>query len=167
MLYFSFYIFGGLRMNLEFLPDGSDDCPLLILSPSVYTETEQLYRVLCDIILCSGTMVDIHALPYISPVDDCQLTAQVAKQDFGVVMKETGNHFTWKLTHQTWIHVLDLLYIFTLKEVRKGSYWLQTPHGTELQFIERIAKNDGITGYQWLDETSDISVLISTYNRRW
>ncbi len=140
-------------MYLEFLPDGSIDCPLLIFSPSVPIEAEQLHQSLHDIVSVSGTSVNIHALPFISPIDDCKLSAQVGEQNLGVVLSatlgvvlsETKNHFNWKLTLQSWKNVLDLLYIFTLQDHHDDRY----------------------TRYQWLDETSNISVLISTGHRRW
>ncbi len=139
-------------MYLEFLPDGSIDCPLLIFSPSVPGEAEQLYQALHDMVSVSGTSVDIHALPFISSVDGCKLSAQVVEQNLGVVLlntlgvvlSDTKNHFTWKLTRQSWKDVLELLYPFTLQD-----------------------RHDGYTRYQWLDETSNISVLISTGHRRW
>ena len=104
-------------MYLEFLPDGSIDCPLLILSPSVPGEAEQLYQALRGIISVSETLVDIDALPFISPVDGCKLSAQVGEQNLGlvlsdtlgVVLSDTKNHFNWKLTRQSWKDVLGLL----------------------------------------------------------
>ena len=132
-------------MYLEFLPDGSIDCPLLIFSPSVPGEAEQLYQALRGIISVSETLVDIDALPFISPVDGCKLSAQVGEQNLGLVLSDTKNHFNWKLTRQSWKDVLGLLYPFTLQDRHDDRY----------------------TRYQWLDETSNISVLISTGHRRW
>ncbi len=136
-------------MYLEFLPDGHPDCPLLLISPAFPRETkdpseaEELYLMLLNLATDYVTLLEIHGLTFISPMDGCRLTAQVADQDFGVVLLEnTKNHFTWKLTRQTWKEVLDSLFYFT-----RPSY--------------------GTHGYQWLDETSNISVLISTMHRRW
>ncbi len=132
-------------MYLEFLPEGSIDHPLLIFSPSVPGEAEQLYQALRGIISVSETLVDIHALPFISPVDGCKLSAQAGEQNLGAVLLDTKNHFNWKLTRQSWKDVLGLLYPFTLQDRHDDRY----------------------TRYQWLDETSNISVLISTRHRRW
>ncbi len=136
-------------MYLEFLPDGHIDCPLLLISPAFtrktkdLSEAEELYSMLLNVATDYVTLLEIHGLPFICPVDGCRLTAQVSDQDFGVVLLEnTKNHFTWKLTRQTWKEVLDLLFFFT-----------RPIYGTH--------------GHQWLDETSDISVLISTGQRRW
>lgn len=136
-------------MELEFLPDGSRDCPLLILSPSVPKEAKLLYQAIRDMDSVSGTYLHIHTLPFISPIEGCQLSAQISGQDLGVIptntldvfLLETKNHFNWKLTRQSWEYVLALLHPFTTKQDAKG--------------------------YQWLDETSQIEVLISEYYRWW
>lgn len=137
-------------MFLEFLPDGSSDCPLVIFSPSVPEDAKQLYLAISKMDSVSGTFLDIHTLPLISPVDGCELSAQVSTQDLGVVPKnkldvvlsETKNHLNWKLTKKTWSFVLELLYSFTIKDSGPGTY-------------------------QWLDDTSQISVLISRRHRSW
>ena len=127
-------------MYLEFLPDGSIDCPLLILSPSIPEEAENLYQALTNLVSDNNAIVDVHALPFISPVGGCRLSAQVIDEDIGAVLIEnTKNHFTWQLTCQAWEFVLTLL--------------------------EPFMEPDCSSGYQWLDETSPISVLISTGGR--
>ena len=137
-------------MELEFFPDGSTDCPLLIFSPSVKEEAKQLYLALNDMVADGKSSLDIHTLPFISPIDDCKLFAQVSEQDIGVVptntldvfLSDINNHFEWKLKHKTWIDVLGLLYPFTY--------------------------NDSIGGYQWLDESAgQIQVVFSRYYRMW
>lgn len=131
-------------MDLEFIPEGSQFCPLLILSPSIPEKAEKLSQALTNLIADNNAIVDIHALPFISPVDGCRLSAQVIDEDIGAVLIErTKNHFTWQLTCQGWEWVLKLLYRFTEPD------W---------------------SGFQWIepdDETSYISVIISTGHRQW
>lgn len=136
-------------MYLEFLPDGHQDCPILLISPALPSKTkalspaEELYLMLLNLATDYITLLEIHGLTFICPIDGCRLTAAVAEKDFGVVLLEnTKNHFTWKLTRQTWKEVLDYLFMFT-------------------------RPTTGTHGHQWLNETSDISVLISTMSRRW
>ena len=128
-------------MYLEFIPDVSVYSPLLILSPSIPEEAEKLYQALTKLVADNNAVVDVHGLPFISPVDGCRLSAQVIDEDIGAVLIEgTKNHFTWQLTCQGWEWALKLLYCFT--EPDSG-------------------------GFQWLgpdDETGDISVILSTYN---
>ena len=111
-------------MYLEFIPEGSQFCPLLILSPSIPEEAEKLYQALTILVADNNAVVDIHALPFISPVDGCRLSAQVIDENIGVVLIEkTKNHFTWQLTCQGWEWVLKLLYRFTDPDC-DGHHWL-------------------------------------------
>ncbi len=128
-------------MFLEFIPEGSHHCPLLILYPSIPEETEKLHQALSNLLADNNTVVDFHTLPFISPVDGCRLSAQVIDEDIGTVLIErTRNHFKWQLTSQGWELVLVLL--------------------------EPFIKPD-CGGYQWLDDSSKNSVIISTYYRQW
>ena len=68
-------------MYLEFIPDVSVYSPLLILSPSIPEEAEKLYQALTKLVADNNAVVDVHALPFISPVDGCRLSAQVSAQD--------------------------------------------------------------------------------------
>ena len=101
-------------MYLEFIPDVSVYSPLLILSPSIPEEAEKLYQALTILVADNNAVVDVHALPFISPVDGCRLSAQVIDEDIGAVLIErTKNHFKWQLTCKGWEWVLKLLYRFT------------------------------------------------------
>ncbi len=131
-------------MYLEFIPEGSQFCPLLILSPSIPEEAEKLYQVLTILVADNNAVVDVHALPFISPVDGCRLSAQVIDEDIGAVLIErTKNHCTWQLTCKGWEWVLKLLCRFT---------------------------DPDCDGHQWLgpdDERGDIDVILSTTYRQW
>ena len=109
--------------------------------PSIPEEAEKLYQALTILVADNNAVVDVHALPFISPVDGCRLSAQVSiDENLGTVLIEnTKNHFTWQLTCQAWEFVLKLLYRFTEPDC---------------------------SGCQWLgpdDETGDISVILTTY----
>ena len=131
-------------MYLEFIPDVSVYSPLLILSPSIPEEVEKLSQALTNLVVDNNAVVDVHGLPFISPVDGCRLSAQVIDEDIGAVLIErTKNHFTWQLTCQGWEWVLKLLYCFTEPDSR-GQHWL----GPD-------------------DETGGISVILSTTYRQW
>ncbi len=128
---------------LEFIPEG-DEFPLVLLSDSTPEKAEKLSQALTPLVTDNNAVVDIHTLPFVSPVDGCRLTAQVSDEDTGAVLIEnTKNHFTWELTHQGWELVLALLGPFT--------------------------EPDGL-GYQYLgpdDVTYDIEVILSGYYRYW
>ena len=128
-------------MEIEYIPDWSHKCPLIIISPIIPTKAEQLYSAIHDVILGSGETLDIHTLPFITPVDGCRLSAQIAEQDDGAVLIEkTKNHFTWKLTRNSWEFALELLQVFIEPDC---------------------------SGFQYLDDTLAVSVIISTYYRQW
>ena len=131
-------------MYLEFISEGSQYCPLLLLYPSIPEEAEKLYQALTNLVTDNNAVVDVHALPFISPVDGCRLSAQVIDEDIGAVLIErTKNHFTWQLTCKGWEWALKLLYCFTEPDSR-GQHWLEPD-----------------------DETSNIDVILSTTYRQW
>ncbi len=128
-------------MELEYIPDVGHYSPLIIMSPITPTKADQLHKAIQDVILGAGETLDIHTLPFITPVDGCKLSAQIAEQDDGAVLIEkTKNHFTWKLTRDSWEFSLRLLAHFT---------------------------GPDCSGFQYLDDTLGISVIISTYYRQW
>lgn len=132
-------------MHLEFIPDVSVYSPLLILSPSTPEEAEKLHQALTKLVADNNAVVDVHALPFISPVDGCRLSAQVIDEDIGAVLIEkTRNHFKWQLTCHGWEWVLELLYHYYFTEPHSGQQWLGT---------------DDVTG--------GISVIISASYRQW
>lgn len=129
-------------MELEYIPEVTHYTPLIIMSPITPSEAEQLYKAIQDVILGSEETLDIHTLPFIIPVDGCRLSAEIAEQDDGAVLIEkTKNHFTWKLTRQSWEFSLALLEVFTVPDDRGG--------------------------YQYLDDTLAIPVIVSRYYRQW
>ena len=129
-------------MELEYIPDVGHYSPLIIMSPITPTKAEQLYKAIQDAILGSEETLDIHTLPFITPVDGCRLSAEIAEQDDGAVLIEkTKNHFTWKLTRESWEFSLRLLDPFTVPD-RSG-------------------------GHQYLDDTLAVPVIISRSYRQW
>ena len=130
-------------LELELITEGYRECPLLLMSPSLPETAEKLSQALANLVADNNAIVDVHALPFISPVDGCKLSAEVIDEDIGAVLIEnTKNHFKWQLTCQGWEWVLALLGPFI------------TEPG----------------GYQYLgpdDETSDILVILSSYYRKW
>ena len=132
---------------LEFIPEGFDDFPLVLLSDSTPEKAEKLSQALTPLVTDNNAVVDIHTLPFVSPIDGCRLSAQVIDEDSGAVMIErierTKNHFKWQLTRQGWEFVLALLGPFTEPDC---------------------------LGYQYLypdDLTCDIYVIYSSYYRNW
>ena len=129
---------------LEFVPEGIDDFPLVLLSDSTPEKAEKLSQALTPLVTDNDAVVDIHTLPFVSPVDGCRLSAKVSDEDIGAVLIEnTKNHFKWRLTCQGWELVLALLGPLTEPDCRSG--------------------------YQYLDpdDESDIEVILSSRYRNW
>ncbi len=128
---------------LEYISDVPD--PLVLLSPCRPEKAEKLSQALAPLVADNNTVVDVHALPFISPVDGCRLSAQVIDEDIGAVLIEnTKNHFKWQLTSQGWEFVLALLGPFIESDSRGRYQYLGPDH-----------------------ETSDFLVILSTYYRNW
>ena len=130
-------------LELEFIPEGCNPCPMLIMSPSIPETVEKLSQALSILVADNNAVVDVHALPFISPVDGCRLSAQVIDEDIGAVLIEnTKNHFKWQMTSQGWEWVLTLLDTMTEPD-SSGYHYLGPDH-----------------------ETSDFNVILSTYYRQ-
>ena len=129
---------------LEFIPEVFDR-PLVLLSPSTPEKAEKLSQALTPLVTDNNAVVDIHTLPFVSPVDGCRLSAKVSDEDIGATLIEnTKNHIKWELTHQGWEWVLELLGPF-ITETDRGGY----------QFLEPD------------DVIYDIEVILSSYYRYW
>ncbi len=129
---------------LEFIPEG-DEFPLVLLSDSTPEKAEKLSQALTPLVTDNNAVVDIHTLPFVSPVDGCRLSAKVSDEDIGATLIEnTKNHIKWELTHQGWEWVLELLGPF-ITETDRGGY----------QFLEPD------------DVIYDIEVILSSYYRYW
>ncbi len=124
---------------LEFIPEVFDR-PLVLLSPSTPEKAEKLSQALTPLATDNNAVVDVHTLPFVSPVDGCRLSAKVIDEDIcAILIENTKNHLTWELTHQGWEWVLALLGRFTEPDC---------------------------FGYQYLypdDVTGDIFVILSSY----
>jgi len=122
-------------MKLEHLPDGSTDCPLIRIYDFTVSEATALQAKVTGLGEGSSDSVVVHDLPFVTSIDDCQLLLVVADRDQGVVTVDSARRFTCGLTRASWKSVVGLMGPFSLPE--------------------------GSNGYQWLDETSDISLLLS------
>lgn len=121
-------------MKLEYLPDGSDDCPLSRVydfDPNQALELQRLVECLAD---GSRDNLSVHELPFVTSVDDCQLVFNVGERDLGIA-NINRNRFSCLLTRASWENIVGLMGPFCIPETSNG--------------------------FQWLDETSEISLLLS------
>ena len=119
-------------MKLDYLDDGSPDCPILRLSEFSESEVTSLRDQ--TVKLSAGTLdrVTVNSMPGVVTAHGAVLTLVLAAADEGVVRLD-GGEFECRLSAGQWIRVAELLEPFCA----------------------------GSTGSQWLDETSNISLLIT------
>jgi len=123
-------------MKIEYIADGSADCPLIRLSGHDPVATSRL-RDACRALAAGNTdSVAIHTIEGFAPVGNVTLTAVATRRNRGVTQIGSPDMFQWELTPVWWSNVEGLLDPFCVSD--------PTP-----------------TGYQWLDDSGDASVLIS------
>lgn len=123
-------------MKLEYLSEGSADCPLIRIYDFNTSEARELHDVLID--LAKGKMIQVvlQDLPFIVSVQGCSLTLSANETNIGISLSSDLD-FECQLTNESWMVVADLAAPFL---------------------------ND-TNGYQWLDETGKISLLLSPSGR--
>jgi hypothetical protein len=119
-------------MKIEYIDKGSEDCPLIMISDTTPEECKILQRECYRLSKRELKEIEIHKLKGCIAVNKCQLLAKVGEQNKGII--QTGhNIFQIILEDIWWDNVAGL--------------------------IEPFCKES--SGFQWLDETSKISLLLS------
>jgi len=123
-------------MKVEFIPDGSSDCPLIRIYDFVPIEVAPLRAVCRE--LYEGTLDEFPfaSLPNCEFVDGCRVTLKAGTWDRGMVLIAPPASFDWILTRGTWDNIEGLLEPF---------------------------EAEAPSGFQWLDPSTGVSVLISRY----
>jgi hypothetical protein len=121
-------------MKIEYLPDGSEACPLVRLFDFKTSEIAELLaacRALHDGPLGHYRLDAIRSL---ESIGGCQLSLEAGVRDRGLVLVAPPAEFRWVLSRLTWDNVEGLLAPFEKHE---------------------------IDGFQWLDSIGEASLLIS------
>ena len=129
-------------MRVEYFPDGSADCPLVLLYGAAPREAATLSKALRELSGSGENRLAIHELPGFSSVDGCRLFAARFRTDMGVKMIQSPNQFECFLRPVSWDNIVGLLEPFCRDENTTGSR------------------------FQYLNENSDIRLLISN-ERAW
>ena len=120
-------------MKLEFLSEGSPDCPLIPLSSFTRRAALRLKQIVCQLSTGKLQEISLHDEAGIEPVHDCQLILRLSKHDKGIT--ETGPlRFDCVLSDEGWLDVSTLLEPFCEADTNC---------------------------FQWLVEKGPISLLIS------
>jgi len=119
-------------MKIDFIKNGNPDCPILRIYGNREMDYESLINAIKEIINKKKYPVEITALKNF----ESQIKLNFVLNDFdrGVLSSDYKN-FTCELTENTWRDIVEKLIAL---------------------------KNLNASGYQWLNESSDISLLVST-----
>jgi hypothetical protein len=120
-------------MKLEYLADGSHDCPLLRLYDFTPAEAGQFLATVAGLASGAAERVEVHRLPFVEPVDGCRLS--LARRSWDQALVRVGpSAFECAFTAGTWDNVAGL--------------------------VEPFANDAG--GFQWLaGSPGEASVLLS------
>lgn len=122
--------------KIELIADGSDDCPILLISGTdLETSRELLHKIRALRNRIAGSLL-IHDVQGFENCRNPELRLEVSEADLGVQRSATGDGYRCALSYDAWIRVENLLAPFCRRDA-------------------------SATGFQWLDESSDISLLFS------
>lgn len=127
-------------IKLDFLPDGAENCPLVRIWGFVPAEARLLHEAVTRLAGGQTESAEVHSLTRMDPIDGCRLTLKVGQEDRGLYALTGENSFECLLRPHKWEQVADLIRPFC-DEARPGTS-------------------------QWLDESGDISLLLSV-NGQW
>ena len=122
-------------MKMEFLPDGSPDCPLIRLYDFDTKQACLLQSLLSNLADGTETEVSLQEALSAEAIEDCNLILQTTDKDHGIVWNAQVGTFLCQLRCSSWESVAELVAPFCVRSVA----------GT----------------FQWLSQTSSISWLLS------
>ena len=113
-------------MQLDFLPHGSPDCPLIRLFDFTPNEARQLEELVSDLATGRVRSVALHELNWLIAAGEIELTFRTQGWDQDII-KIGPNAFECGLTTVTWENVAGLIEPFT--ESSDGCQWLSSGPG--------------------------------------
>jgi hypothetical protein len=128
-------------IRIEFIPDGSDDAPLILIWGYDIHATRDLFHSIRALRDGREQEIAIHKLPRFAGVGGVEVFAQMSATDAGVTKRREGTVFDWRLSDEEWQKVEDLLAPFCDRYAAPGPF-------------------------QWLNDSGKISVVFST-GRGW
>jgi hypothetical protein len=126
-------------MKIEFLAEGSKNCPLIRLYEFDQGAALRLKELVSALAARTATSTSLHKQPWIEAIDDCKLELRLAIRDQGVI--QVGPlRFEFVLSSEGWTDV-DFL-------------------------LDPFCDGKPSSGFQWLSDRGKISLLISS-NGKW
>jgi hypothetical protein len=120
-------------MKLEFLANGSPDCPLIRIYEFNSKEAYELRRIALQLARGKEAAVRLHEQPNVTVIGRFEVTLQKGKKDRGV-SEISPLKFEWVLSQGGWLQVADLIQPFS---------------------------RGGASGFQWLSGTGKVNILLS------
>lgn len=111
-------------MKLEYIAEGSPDCPLIRIYDFDLREAADFKSLLEELRDDPGKVVKIHELPNVESVNNCRFTFKSALRDLGITL--TGPlEFECTLTSEAWDDLV--LWVEPFCNSSQGAYqWLDT-----------------------------------------
>ncbi|SRR6266568_359779 len=125
-------------MKLDYLADGSPDCPLLRLYDFTSIEADKFLAAVSSLALGTAERVEVHRLPFVEAVGACSL-ALVRRSWDQAVVRLGPSTFECGLTSRTWDNVGFL--------------------------VEPFAAGAG--GFQWLAGSPGEAAILFSVSGRW
>jgi hypothetical protein len=133
-------------MKLEFLENGSPDCPLIRIYGTQPTDFASLLHALRPLAEADGRCCAIDEVSGFQPLDGCSLTAFSCSQTAGVHRDDEALRFEWKLTPAKWLIVAGLVSPFAQGFLDGRHQWLsgrEAAFGLELGEIGVVLSCSG------------------------
>jgi len=120
-------------MKVEFLAEGSAECPLIRLFDLQPGDLERLCQACADLAEGQANEFQLHAQPWVEAIRECRFTWRSSAKDLGVQLPAPGEPFVLWFSDEAWREVQDKLLMFA----------------------------GGSNGFNWLTNEGDVNVLIS------
>jgi hypothetical protein len=114
-------------MKLEYLADGSSECPLIRWYDFNSADAQRLREACRSLAYGSQQVLPLHEEWWIEPVEGCQLTLRTGPRDLGIVQR-LPMRFDCVLSAETWRAMADLAASFCESADGAEPQWL-TRHG--------------------------------------
>jgi hypothetical protein len=121
-------------MKLDYLASGSPDCPIVRLYEFTDEEAGEFHAILAALAAGAVERVDVHELPFVQPIDGCQLVLLRRSWDQSIV-RGTAAHFECGLTTGAWDNVMGLVEPFAAGA--RGYQWLSGAPGDTALLLSR------------------------------
>jgi hypothetical protein len=130
-------------MKLEYFSEGSNDCPLILIYGQDPVGTLNLRLAFERLAVGLTDEIAVHEIPGYASIDGCKLFSRIGWSDIGIERQGKERIFICTLQKDSWLNIVGLLE----------------------PFAESVESSDN-NYHQYLDETSEIRLLISTH-RGW